>query len=114
MPEQEDAGVVTVYRSRVSTPVHASNWAPGAMRADALRCIPSARRAIVIHPPPLFGGTSISGAANAGKLMLVAVVSTAGVLALWLLPIILGCGALSIAYCLRFCRYSPARFARRR
>ena len=32
--------------------------------------------------------------------MLVAVVSTAGVLALWLLPIILGCGALSIAtYC---------------
>ena len=32
--------------------------------------------------------------------MLVAVVSTAGVLALWLLPIILGCGALSIAYCL--------------
>ena len=55
MPEQEDAGVVTVYRSRVSTPVHASNWAPGAMRADALRCIPSAGRAIVIHlPPPLF------------------------------------------------------------
>ena len=33
-------------------------------------------------------------------LMLVAVVSTAGVLALWLLPTILGCGALSIAYCL--------------
>ena len=33
--------------------------------------------------------------------MLVAVVSTAGVLALWLLPIILGCGALSIAYCLQ-------------
>ena len=32
--------------------------------------------------------------------MLVAVVSTAGVLALWLLPTILGCGALSIAYCL--------------
>ena len=55
MPEQEDAGVVTVYRSRVSTPVHASNWAPGAMRADALRCIPSAGRAIVIHlPPPFF------------------------------------------------------------
>ena len=42
----------------------------------------------------------LSGAANAGKLMLVAVVSTAGVLALWLLPIILGCGALSTAYCL--------------
>ena len=32
--------------------------------------------------------------------MLLAVVSTAGVLALWLLPTILGCGALSIAYCL--------------
>ena len=32
--------------------------------------------------------------------MLVAVVSAAGVLALWLLPIILGRGALSIAYCL--------------
>ena len=31
-----------------------------------------------------------------------AVVSAAGVLALWLLPIILGCGALSIAYCLRW------------
>ena len=45
-------------------------------------------------------GTSIWGAANAGKLMLVAVVSTAGVLALWLLPIILGCGALDIGYCL--------------
>ena len=45
-------------------------------------------------------GIYVSGAANAGKLMLVAVVSTAGVLALWLLPIILGCGALSIAYCL--------------
>ena len=54
MPEQEDAGVVTVCRSRVSTPVRASNWAPGATRADALRCIPSARRAIVIHPPPSF------------------------------------------------------------
>ena len=32
--------------------------------------------------------------------MLVAVVSAAGVLVLWLLPTILGCGALSIAYCL--------------
>ena len=32
--------------------------------------------------------------------MLVAVVFAAGVLALWLLPIILGRGALSIAYCL--------------
>ena len=42
----------------------------------------------------------LSGAANAGKLMLVAVVSAAGVLVLWLLPTILGCGALSIAYCL--------------
>ena len=37
--------------------------------------------------------------------MLVAVVSAAGVLALWLLPTILGCGALSIAYCLS-CMYS--------
>ena len=34
--------------------------------------------------------------------MLLAVVSTAGVLALWLLPTILGCGALSIAYCLYY------------
>ena len=31
--------------------------------------------------------------------MLVAVVFAAGVLALWLLTIILGCGALSISYC---------------
>ena len=32
---------------------------------------------------------------------MVAVVSTAGVLALWLLPITLGCGALGIAHCLQ-------------
>ena len=37
---------------------------------------------------------------RARLLMLVAVVSAAGVLALRLLPIALGCGALSIAYCL--------------
>ena len=39
--------------------------------------------------------------------MLVAVVSAAGVLALWLLPTILGCGALSIAYYADLC---PPRF----
>ena len=48
----------------------------------------------------------LSGAANAGKLVLGAVVSAAGVLVLWLLPTILGCGALSIAYCLS-CMYTP-------